>query len=211
MLAFIYGFPPVLDRQSQQSRSYSSKWISLRCAVTHDLFGKLTFKWRHISAGERQSVQRGVGDKKRADVITKLAKYRIDKHDIVTARGLIIVDENGKTRVRIGALLPEPIIMGKRQKSGGSIAEILLYDARGNERGGYVTDNSGGNAFLTLDSNVGQEVTLVAYPNGGAEFGINDDLLKDKVVLSAVKSGPLIRLYRAGATTFQQPQAPNSK
>jgi hypothetical protein len=101
--------------------------------------------------------------------------------------------------------------MGKRQKSDDSIAGILLYDARGNERDGYVTDNSVGNAFLTLDSNVGQEVTLVAYPNGGAEFGINDDLLKDKVVLSAVKSGPLIRLYRAGATTFQQPQAPNSK
>jgi len=100
--------------------------------------------------------------------------------------------------------------MGKRQKSDDSIAGILLYDARGNERDGYVTDNSVGNAFLTLDSNVGQEVTLVAYPSGGAEFGIDDDL-KDKVVLSAVKSGPLIRLYRAGATIFQQPQALNSK
>ena len=65
----------------------------------------------------------------------------------------------------------------------------MLYDKLGNERGGYVTDDSVGNAFLTLDSNTGQDVTLVAYPTGGAEFMINDDL-KNKVILGALKAGP---------------------
>jgi hypothetical protein len=130
--------------------------------------------------------------------------------DIVTARGLVIVDEYGKTRVRIGAPLPEPIIMGKQEKRDDSISGILIYDRLGNERGGYVTDNSVGNAFLTLDSNSGQEVTLVAYPKGGAEFELNDDA-KNKVVLSASKSGPMIRLLRTGTAIFQQPPSSVTK
>ena len=132
------------------------------------------------------------------------------KHDVLTARSLVIVDEHGKPRVRIGAPLPEPIIMGKIQKRDDSISGILIYDAVGNERGGYVTDHSVGNAFLTLDSNIGQEATLVAYPKGGAEFGINDDA-KNEVALSASQSGPVIRLYRAGTKIFQEPQSARSK
>lgn len=129
---------------------------------------------------------------------------------VLKARGLVIVDEHGKTRVRIGAPLPEPIILGKEQKRDDSISGILLYDALGNERGGYVTDNSVGNAFLTLDSNIGQEATLVAYPQGGAEFGINDDE-KNKVVMSALKTGPRFRLLRAGTAVVDLPSsAPKS-
>jgi hypothetical protein len=45
---------------------------------------------------------------------------------ILKARGLVIVDEHGKTRVRIAAPLPEPIIMGKEQKRDDSISGILL-------------------------------------------------------------------------------------
>jgi hypothetical protein len=125
---------------------------------------------------------------------------------ILKARGLAIVDEHGKIRVRIGAPLPEPIIMGKEQKRDDSISGILIYDALGNERGGYVTDNSVGNAFLTLDSNIGQAATLVAYPQGGAEFGINDDE-KNKVVMSALKSGPRFRLIRGGTAVTDLPSS----
>jgi hypothetical protein len=126
--------------------------------------------------------------------------------DVLKARSLVIVDEHGKTRVRIGAPLPEPIIMGKEQKRDDSISGILIYDALGNERGGYVTDNSVGNAFLTLDSNIGQEVTLVAYPKGGAEFGLNDDE-KNKVVMSALKNGPRFRLLRGGSIVADLPSS----
>ena len=139
-------------------------------------------------------------------VVSKGTSVRADSagDNILKARGLDIVDEHGKVRVRIGAPLPEPIVMGKRQKRDDSIAGILIYDALGNERGGYVTDNSVGNAFLTLDSNTGQEVTLVAYPNGGAEFGISDDE-KNKVVMSAMKNGPKFRLLRQGKTVTELP------
>jgi hypothetical protein len=94
--------------------------------------------------------------------------------------------------------------MGKQEKRDDSVSGVMLYDTLGNERGGYVTDNSVGNAFLTLDSNIGQEVTLVAYPDGGAEFGINDDQ-NDKVVLGALKAGPMIRLVQKGKWVFEEP------
>jgi len=96
--------------------------------------------------------------------------------------------------------------MGKKQKRDDSISGILLYDALGNERGGYVTDNSVGNAFLTLDSNVGQEATLVAHPQGGAEFGINDDE-KNSVAMSALKSGPRFCLIRHGIAIVDLPSS----
>jgi hypothetical protein len=66
-----------------------------------------------------------------------------------------------------------------------------------------VTDNSVGNAFLTLDSNIGQEATLVAYPNGGAEFGIKDDQ-KNILVFAALKTGPVMRLVQNGAIVIQE-------
>jgi hypothetical protein len=126
--------------------------------------------------------------------------------DILRTRTLVVIDDHGTERVRIGAPLPEPIIMGQKKKRDDSIAGILLYDKLGNERGGYVTDNSVGNALLTLDSNVGQEFTLVAYPNGGAEFGINDDQ-KNAVSLSALESGPRLQLRKRGQVVFEQPQS----
>jgi hypothetical protein len=131
-------------------------------------------------------------------------EVRTDSSGVLHLRGLAIVDAGGRTRVRLEAPLPEPVIMGTQQKRDDSVSGVMLYDALGNERGGYVTDNSVGNAFLTLDSNTGQEVTLVAYPNGGAEFGINDDQ-KNKVALGALQTGPRLRLVRSGKTVFEEP------
>jgi hypothetical protein len=139
-----------------------------------------------------------------------LKDVRTDSNGVARLRGLAIVDANGKTRVRLEAPLPEPVIMGVQRKRDDSVSGVMIYDPLGNERGGYVTDNSVGNAFLTLDSNIGQEVTLVAYPNGGAEFGINDDQ-RDKAVLSALKSGPLLRLVQSGKIIFEQPPVSRPK
>jgi hypothetical protein len=119
--------------------------------------------------------------------------------DELRVREITVVDEHGVERVKIGAPLPDPINQGKRGRRDDSISGILIYDSRGNERGGYVTDNSIGNAFLTLDSDRMQQVTLVAYPGGGAEFGIQNET-KDAVALSAVDKGPKLKLVRAGET-----------
>jgi len=108
-------------------------------------------------------------------VFSRKESLLLDSTGVLHVRGLAVVDAGGKTRVRLQAPLPEPVIMGKQEKRDDSVSGVMIYDSLGNERGGYVTDNSVGNAFLTFDSNVGQEVTLVAYPNGGSEFGINDD------------------------------------
>jgi hypothetical protein len=117
-------------------------------------------------------------------------------------RGITVVDEHGIERVRIAAPLPEPITLGKHGRRDDSISGILIYDSRGNERGGYATDNSVGNAFLTLDSDRMQQVTLVAYPGGGAELGIQNEK-KDAVALSTVAEGPKVKLVRAGETVSQ--------
>jgi len=117
-------------------------------------------------------------------------------------RAITIVDEHGIERVKIAAPLPDPITLGKRTRRDDSISGILIYDARGNERGGYVTDNSVGNAYLTLDSDREQQVTLIAYPGGGAEAGIRNEK-KDAVALSTVDDGPKVKLIRAGETVSQ--------
>lgn len=68
---------------------------------------------------------------------------------VLTLRGLVIVDETGQERVRVGTALPDPLLLGKRSARGGDVAGILLFDAEGNERGGYVTGPR--SAALTLD------------------------------------------------------------
>jgi hypothetical protein len=70
---------------------------------------------------------------------------------ILRVRGLIVEDANGVGRVVIGTNLPDPMLLGKRVKRGGALSGILLHDAEGNERGGYVTSDDGRGAALTLD------------------------------------------------------------
>ena len=122
-------------------------------------------------------------------------------------RQLIVVDERGIERVRIGAPLPDPVIEGKRSKRDDSIAGILIYDRDGDERGGYVTDNSAGNAFLTIDSKRQKQVTLVAYPAGGAEFDLKNEH-KTEAILSATDKGPMLKLLDRKNVVLQQPAGP---
>jgi hypothetical protein len=137
-----------------------------------------------------------------AFVVVKERKMARREGVELRVRALTIVDEHGVERVKIAAPLPDPIVLGKRGKRDDSISGILIYDARGNERGGYATDNSVGNAFLTLDSEREQAVTLVAYPGGGAELGVQNEK-KDAVALSAVNEGPKVKLVRNGETIAQ--------
>ena len=94
--------------------------------------------------------------------------------DIVKVRGLVVVDSLGVERVIIGSPLPDPTIHGYRISRGenASISGVMLYDAEGQERGGYVTDNSYGNVFLTLDSKTQQNALFIADPLGGGAIQI---------------------------------------
>ena len=87
----------------------------------------------------------------------------------LTVRELIVVDAKGVPRVRVGASLPDPIIDGKRIGRGGEqVAGVMLYDATGQERGGYLTFEPSGNVGLTLDSRKQQTAILVAGADGGS-------------------------------------------
>jgi len=69
---------------------------------------------------------------------------------VLVVRTLSVVDARGVERVRIAAPLPDPIMLGRRFERGEAVSGIIIYDSEGNERGGYVTDESR-NAALTLD------------------------------------------------------------
>ena len=86
----------------------------------------------------------------------------------------MIVDDKGTERVWIGAPVPDAIVQGQRQKRQGPISGMVLLDAKGNERGGYVTSDLSGEVFMSLDSERGQETLFLANPGGGAHVSIFD-------------------------------------
>jgi hypothetical protein len=88
----------------------------------------------------------------------------VSSDSILRVRGLIVQDQNGIDRVYIGAPLPAPMVLGKRFKRSIVGSGILILDAEGNERGGYITTGDG-SAQLSLDS-VGDEL---------ADFGTEAD------------------------------------
>jgi hypothetical protein len=116
----------------------------------------------------------------------------------IRARGIVIVDSLGIERAILGSHLPEPNFPSgnRRQFRGktGSISGLMLYDAEGQERGGYVTDDYYGNAFLTLDSKTTQAALLIAEPQGSSTFQVWSENGKNKVSLSADDDGAGIKL-----------------
>lgn len=85
---------------------------------------------------------------------------------ILKVRGLVVIDGSGVERVRIQAPLPDPLVLGKRFPRGGAVSGILLFDAEGNERSGYVTSDGYPNVFFTLDSLARQHVLFITEPQG---------------------------------------------
>ena len=123
---------------------------------------------------------------------------------IVRARGLIITDEKGTERIVIGAPLPDPIILGKRHKRDGPVSGLIIADATGTERGGYVTDDQAGNALLTLDGQGFQTVLLLAEPDGTTTFRLWDRS-HSSITMGAWDDGPFLNLKRKGSAVFVQP------
>ena len=89
---------------------------------------------------------------------------------ILKVRGLVVADSTGVERVIIAAPLPKPIILGKRFPRGDNVSGVMLYDAEGNERGGYVTSDSYPNVFLTLDDLGRQRALFLAEPQGATSL-----------------------------------------
>jgi hypothetical protein len=123
--------------------------------------------------------------------------------EILTVRGLIVVDEKGVERVRIGSPLPDPMVGGKRVPRQGVVSGILISDKDGDERGGYVTSDTNGDAFLTLDAKNEQQTVFLANRDGGANLSIWSGRNRNTnyVSIRAVPN-PLIEIVQDGKKVF---------
>src|SRR5579872_3426371 len=80
------------------------------------------------------------------------AQSAADKDGVLHVRGLVVEDPGGHERLRLGAPLPDALIHGVRQRRDGAVSGLVITDPNGNERGAYVTADTSGAAFITLDS-----------------------------------------------------------
>lgn len=123
----------------------------------------------------------------------------------VVVRRLSVVDANGTERVVIGAPLPEPRLAGMRSKRGDATSGVLLFDAEGNERGGYVTEEGpSGGASLTLDEIGRTAVTLWAGERGtsGLRLGNHE---RNAVDLQVNPAGTYLTFRERGQITAVLP------
>lgn len=126
-----------------------------------------------------------------------------DSNGVVRASSFEIEDGNGVVRARLGAALPDAVIAGEVRPRGSSVAGLMLYDATGQERGGYVTEDSIGHVFLTLDGRDGQSALFVADTSGVTALRIWND--ENAVDLRVDSDGSRISALREGFVEFQAP------
>jgi len=106
--------------------------------------------------------------------------------------------------VRIGGDLPDAIIGGKRVPRGQQAAGMVLYDAGGGERSGYVTFEPSGNVGLTLDSRKEQIVSFIAAPDDAASM-LQLRSGKDLIELRSDGEGSRLTAVKAGQVVSQEP------
>jgi hypothetical protein len=117
----------------------------------------------------------------------------------LTVREVTVVDEKGVPRVRLGAPLPDPVVLGKQVRRQGVVAGVMLYDADGDERGGYVTE-SHGDVFLSLDAKQYQQAVFVGNRDGGANLSVWSGANRnDNYVSVQAVPNPLIEIVQNGA------------
>jgi hypothetical protein len=120
---------------------------------------------------------------------------------VLTIRELVVVDAMGTPRVRIGAPLPDPIMLGKRFNRGGVVSGILIYDAEGNERGGYVTGDESRGAAITLDEIMRAAVHIGVEDRGEAHVSVDNGLGGYGLLGINQRDGAYIRLHSEGRLT----------
>lgn len=135
---------------------------------------------------------------------TSVLASSTDKDGILHVRGLIVEDGNKRERLRLGAPLPDPMIHGVRYKRSGAVSGLIISDAEGNERGGYVTSDQFGEAFLSLDSEDEQQVLFLANPKGGVNLDIHDSK-GNEAQLTVFPDGPKLQMKKMKATIAELP------
>jgi len=124
----------------------------------------------------------------------------------IRASEVVIVDPKGIERVRIGGQLPDAT-PGKPR--GQDVAGVLLYDATGRERSGYVTFEPSGNVGLTLDGRQGQSAFFLAGQAGGT--GLRMWRGNNWIELRADEGGARVGAVRSSELVFREPPAVDSE
>jgi hypothetical protein len=128
--------------------------------------------------------------------------------EMLTVKRLAVVDEKGTERVVIAAPLPDPVIQGKRGKRDGPASGILIFDPKGNERGGYVTsDTDDLSALISLDSEHGQVFTAYANADSGATVWVANEN-HDAIAFSTHKQPVLEMIQNKRSYTKLRPPRP---
>lgn len=123
--------------------------------------------------------------------------------DCIRVKELVVIDEKGVERVRIGGELPDAVVAGKTIPRGEKAAGVLLYDGSGQERGGYVTWEPSGNVGLTLDSRNRQAALFVAGVEGGSALKLWDG--EDLIELRSDDEGSRLTAVKDGQIVVQEP------
>lgn len=117
-----------------------------------------------------------------------------------------VVDANGIVRARLGGDLPDAVMAdGRVAKRGSKAGGLLIYDEEGLERGGYVTQEEGSNAMLTLDSKSKQAVLLVAAPDADLASALRLWTGESSIELRSDSIGSRLTAADANGVTLQQP------
>jgi hypothetical protein len=133
-----------------------------------------------------------------ASVVVPSLRAQGQNGQFLTVRGLTIVDDRGIARLRLWAPLPDPVVLGKQLPRQGVVSGLMLYDANGDERGGYVTE-ARGDVFLTLDARQYQQAVFIANRDGGANLSVWSGPNKnDNYVSVQAVPHPLIEIVENG-------------
>jgi hypothetical protein len=117
-----------------------------------------------------------------------------DRHNVITAKRLVIEDENGVQRLILGAPGPDPMMHGKLQKRKSPFAGLILNDSKGDERGGIGMMDDG-TMSMGFDQNGRERTVLYVLPDGKAGLLINDPQGRDRISIASEPDGtPKIQL-----------------
>lgn len=141
-------------------------------------------------------------------LLYRASRDMVDNHRVITARGLVIVDETGQPRAILGAPVPDPFVKGVQSARSAPASGLVLIGPDGNERGGYLSVDVGGEAVLTLDSaDASAEVfKVVANADAGASLFLQH-AGGATAMLTTYRGEPELHLVGAdGVSRFSRPE-----
>ncbi|KQW93860.1 hypothetical protein ASC94_14950 [Massilia sp. Root418] len=126
--------------------------------------------------------------------------------DSVRAKEVVVVDGKGIVRARLGGDLPDAVMAGGHvAKRGSKAAGMIIYDEEGIERGGYVTQDEGSNAMITLDSKHRMAALMVAGPDPTQDSALTLITKNGGIELRSDSNGSRLSVTDKSGLTYQQP------